>query len=37
MRAVAVFPEARNVAVVDKEPPRLAEPDDVMLRILDTI
>jgi glucose 1-dehydrogenase len=35
MKAVAVFPEGRNVMVVDKERPRLAEPDDVILHILD--
>jgi glucose 1-dehydrogenase len=35
MKAVAVFPEARNVMVVDRAPPRLAAPDDVMLRMLD--
>ncbi len=35
MKAVAVFPEAQNVAVVDMEPPRLAQPDEVRLRMLD--
>jgi threonine dehydrogenase-like Zn-dependent dehydrogenase len=35
MKAVAVFPEAQDVSVVDKEPPRLADPDEVMLRMLD--
>jgi len=35
MKAVAVFPGAREVKVVDKELPRLVEPDEVMLRLLD--
>jgi len=35
MKAVAVFPEAQNVMVVDQAPPRLTEPDDVMLHVLD--
>ena len=35
MRAVAVFPEARQVKVIEVEAPRLARPDQVMLRMLD--
>jgi glucose 1-dehydrogenase len=35
MKAVAVFPGTREVKVVDKELPRLVEPDEVMLHLLD--
>ena len=35
MRGVAVFPEARQVKVIEVEAPRLARPDQVMLRMLD--
>jgi threonine dehydrogenase-like Zn-dependent dehydrogenase len=35
MKAVAVFPEARDVTVIDKEPPRPGGPDDVLLHIID--
>lgn len=35
MKAVAVFPAAREVKLIDKEPPRVVEPDEVLLRILD--
>jgi glucose 1-dehydrogenase len=35
MKAVAVFPEARDVTVIDKEPPRPGAPDDVLLHIID--
>jgi glucose 1-dehydrogenase len=35
MRAVAVFPGSREVKLVELEPPRLAEPDEVLLRMLD--
>ncbi|MGH7804658.1 MAG: glucose 1-dehydrogenase, partial [Candidatus Binatia bacterium] len=35
MKAVAVFPSDRRVALVDHEEPRLARPTDVKLRILD--
>jgi glucose 1-dehydrogenase len=35
MKAVAVFPESRQVKVIGQEDPRLIEPDQVMLRMLD--
>ncbi len=35
LRAVAVFPGSQQVNVVEKELPRLSEPDQVMLRMLD--
>jgi glucose 1-dehydrogenase len=35
VRALAVFPGPQKVQVVDTEPPRLARPDDVLLRIRD--
>jgi threonine dehydrogenase-like Zn-dependent dehydrogenase len=35
MKAVAVFPGTREVKVVEKELPRLVEPDEVMLHLLD--
>jgi threonine dehydrogenase-like Zn-dependent dehydrogenase len=35
MKAVAVFPQARDVKLIEKEPPRLVEPDEAMLHILD--
>lgn len=35
MRAVAVFPASQQVKLVDEPPPRLAEPDDVLLHIRD--
>jgi threonine dehydrogenase-like Zn-dependent dehydrogenase len=35
MRAVAVFPGPRVVKVIEQEAPRIAEPDQVMLRMLD--
>jgi glucose 1-dehydrogenase len=35
MKAVAVFPGSREVTVVEQEAPRLLEPDQVMLRMLD--
>jgi len=35
MKAVAVFPGSREVAVVEQEAPRLLQPDQVMLRMLD--
>jgi threonine dehydrogenase-like Zn-dependent dehydrogenase len=35
MRAVAVVPERREVVVVSEEPPRLASPTDVRLRMLE--
>ena len=35
MKAVAVFPESREVRVVEREPPRLLQPDQVLLRVLD--
>ena len=35
MKAVAVFPESRQVKLIEQEVPRLAQPDQVMLRLLD--
>ena len=35
MKALAVFPGPREVKVIEVDPPRLSEPDDVMLRMLD--
>ena len=35
MRAVAVFPESQQVKIIEQEVPRLSEPDQVMLRMLD--
>jgi len=35
MKAVAVFPGPREVKVIEKEAPRISEPDQVMLRMLD--
>jgi threonine dehydrogenase-like Zn-dependent dehydrogenase len=35
MKAVAVFPGPQEVKVVDVEPPRLTEPDEVVLRMRD--
>ena len=35
MKAVAVFPETKEVKVIEREPPRLSEPDQVTLRMLD--
>ena len=35
MKAVAVFPAAREVRLVEHPPPKLAEPDEVMLRVID--
>jgi glucose 1-dehydrogenase len=35
MKALAVFPGSKEVKVIDFEPPRLAEPDDVMVQVLD--
>ncbi len=35
MRAIAVFPGAREVKLIEHPPPQLAEPDEVMLRVLD--
>jgi threonine dehydrogenase-like Zn-dependent dehydrogenase len=35
MRAVAVFPGPRVVKVIEQEAPRITEPDQVMLRMLD--
>ena len=35
MKAVAVFPGPQEVKVVEQELPRLAQPDQVMLRMLD--
>ncbi|HLN16519.1 MAG TPA: glucose 1-dehydrogenase [Acidimicrobiales bacterium] len=35
MKAVAVFPEARQVRVIECEPPTLVQPDQVMVRMLD--
>jgi glucose 1-dehydrogenase len=35
MKAVAVFPGSREVKVIEKEVPRISQPDQVMLRVLD--
>ena len=35
MKAVAVFPGSREVKIIEQEPPRIVEPDQVMLRMLD--
>jgi glucose 1-dehydrogenase len=35
MKAVAVFPGTRETKIIEREPPRLSEPDQVALRILD--
>src|SRR5207248_6451008 len=35
MKAVAVFPGPREVKVVEREAPRLVQPDQVRLRMLD--
>jgi glucose 1-dehydrogenase len=35
MKALAVFPRSEEVRVIDFEPPRLVEPDDVMVQLLD--
>jgi glucose 1-dehydrogenase len=35
MKAVAVFPGPREVRVIEKDAPRISEPDQVLLRMLD--
>jgi glucose 1-dehydrogenase len=35
MKAVAVFPGSREVRVIEREDPRISEPDQVIVRILD--
>ncbi len=35
MKAVAVFPGSRDVKVIEREDPRISQPDQVMLRMLD--
>jgi threonine dehydrogenase-like Zn-dependent dehydrogenase len=35
MKAVAVFPGSREVKVIEQEAPRISQPDQVMLRMLD--
>src|ERR1700757_1519312 len=35
MKAVAVFPGTKTVKIVEHEAPRLSQPDQVMLRMLD--
>ena len=35
MKAVAVFPATRRIELIDAEPPRVAAPTDVRLRVLD--
>jgi glucose 1-dehydrogenase len=35
MKAVAVFPGSREVKVIEQEEPRITQPDQVMLRMLD--
>jgi threonine dehydrogenase-like Zn-dependent dehydrogenase len=35
MKAIAVFPGSREVKVIEQEDPRISQPDQVMLRMLD--
>ena len=35
MKAVAVFPGTKEVKIVEHEAPRLSQPDQIMLRMLD--
>ena len=35
MKAVAVFPESRQVKLIEQDVPRLSQPDQVLLRLLD--
>jgi len=35
MKAVAVFPESREVKIIEQEDPRISQPDQLMLRLLD--
>ena len=35
MKAVAVFPGSQQVKIIEQEEPRLSEPDQVMMRMLD--
>jgi threonine dehydrogenase-like Zn-dependent dehydrogenase len=35
MKAIAVFPGTKTVKIVEHETPRLSQPDQVMLRMLD--
>ena len=35
MKAVAVFPESRQVKIIEQDVPRLSQPDQVLLRLLD--
>ena len=35
MKAVAVFPESKQVKLIEQDVPQLAQPDQVMLRLLD--
>jgi glucose 1-dehydrogenase len=35
MKAVAVFPGSREVKIIEQEDPRISQPDQVMLRLLD--
>ena len=35
MKAVAVFPESRQVKLIDQDVPRISRPDQVLLRLLD--
>jgi glucose 1-dehydrogenase len=35
MKAVPVFPGSREVMVIEQEDPRISQPDQVMLRMLD--
>jgi threonine dehydrogenase-like Zn-dependent dehydrogenase len=35
MKAVAVFPESREIKVIEQEVPQISQPDQVMLRMLD--
>src|SRR5271165_4583833 len=35
MKAVAVFPESRQVKLIEQDVPRLARPDQILLRLLD--
>ena len=35
MKAVAVFPESQQVKLIEQDVPRLSQPDQVLLRLLD--
>ena len=35
MKAIAVFPGSHEVKIIEQEVPRLSQPDQVLLRLLD--